>query len=583
MLKDGSTARLTVPSAETLGAETRATAPDSMFEEAPVALFEIGLDGSFSKLNAAARALLRWPVETLLDIVEVSVREAIADPLRRLATGHIEFWTGVYPCDPDAFVFDRLHVVLTLVRTTAGAPDHLTAVVTPVGEAREEEIRLPAFLDRISTFIGLLDTDGQLLDVNEPALEIAGLGRGDVVGRPFDQTYWWSFAPAVQTRLRSDIARAAKGEDITYDTQARVAGGRFLTIEFRLAPLRDPTGRVIRLLASAVDVSRRKAKEGELAQTADQLQMAIDVGRLGLCIFDFAPRSLTLSQTFRLSWGFVGNESVSPQDLVDRIHPDDLGKVRRALRRMMIRGAEYDLVHRVVWPSGVVRRIAMRGRLLGERGDRRAVWASADITERAQAEDTRMRARQRELVVAELGHRLNNLFPVVLSIAGLLAEQHRTLPDYRLALESRLRSLWATHTLLTRGSSESATIAELVSIETRPFPVDWICAEGPSVSLSGGLAEGFAMIVHELATNAVKHGALRQSGGTVDVRWTIDPDRILDFTWEERGGPQVAPPVRTGFGSSVIGACDQPPVCGEAEVTYRPEGLLYRLRLDTDG
>ena len=408
---------------------------------------------------------------------------------------------------------------------------------------------------------------------------------------------WLGLAPEVREATLSEFFAACHPDDrdlVARSVRQSWQDGCF-EADFRLMVRKDevrwfsgkghvacgPDGGLV-LFGILFDITRRKSQERDLSRTAGQLQLALDAGRLGWCHFDIDARRFTASEPFKTSHGYCVDEICSLPDLVTRLHPGDRAKVKAALARILRDGSDYDVVHRVIQPSGDVRWLAMRGRLIADDGRRRAFFVTADITERQRAEQAKAAGRQRELVVCELGHRLNNLFPVVLSVAGIMAAQHDDVADYHQALDARLRSIWATHGLLTRGASESAMVEELVRIETNPFAAVQISLSGPEIYLSGGVAEGFAMIIHELATNAVKHGALSVPEGRVDVEWS-STGRRMTLNWVERGGPTVARPVRTGFGSSVIGASAQPPVCGCAEVDFRPDGLCYRLTLSLDG
>lgn len=128
-------------------------------------------------------------------------------------------------------------------------------------ERNEHEQRLRAILDGLFAFVGLLSLDGMVLEVNRAPLEAAGIRREDVIGRPFDQTFWWSYSSETQAQLRGALARAAQGETVRFDVVVRMAAGREMPIDFAVNPLRDETGAVRQLVASAVDITERKKLE----------------------------------------------------------------------------------------------------------------------------------------------------------------------------------------------------------------------------------------------------------------------------------------------------------------------------------
>lgn len=123
-------------------------------------------------------------------------------------------------------------------------------------------------LDGLFAFVGVLAPDGTLVEANRAALQAASLLPEDVLGRPFDETYWWSYSPDVQTRLRAAIAGAARGEPSRFDAVNRVGPDRFITVDFMLAPLFDELGRVTHLIPSAVDITEKRRLEAELMRAS---------------------------------------------------------------------------------------------------------------------------------------------------------------------------------------------------------------------------------------------------------------------------------------------------------------------------
>jgi two-component sensor histidine kinase len=147
--------------------------------------------------------------------------------------------------------------------------------------------------------------------------------------------------------------------------------------------------------------------------------------------------------------------------------------------------------------------------------------------------------------------------------------------------EARLLGLSGVHDILTRESWHGAELREVVERALRPF--DQASArftiEGPAVRLQPGGALTMALILHEMATNALKYGALSNAAGRVSLSWTYDPDsRALELLWTETGGPVVTPPTRKGFGSRLIERSLGGELKGAATMDYRPEGLSCVLR-----
>lgn len=133
---------------------------------------------------------------------------------------------------------------------------------------RESEQHLRNVLDGLSGFVGVLTPDGTLIEVNRAALQGAGLKPDDVIGKKFEDTYWWSFSSESKRQLRESIERAARGEAVRYDVQARVAGDRLNFFDFAIAPLINEAGRISYLIPSGIDITERKRLEAELTRAA---------------------------------------------------------------------------------------------------------------------------------------------------------------------------------------------------------------------------------------------------------------------------------------------------------------------------
>ncbi len=129
-------------------------------------------------------------------------------------------------------------------------------------------------LDEMFQLVGVLDTDGILLECNRAALEGGGLTRAEVIGKPFWETFWWTVTPQTQADLRDAIARAARGEFVRYDVEvfARKSGKEIMVMDFTLLPVKDEQGRVVYLLPEGRDITEKKAHEREIAQKNIELQ-----------------------------------------------------------------------------------------------------------------------------------------------------------------------------------------------------------------------------------------------------------------------------------------------------------------------
>jgi two-component sensor histidine kinase len=201
-----------------------------------------------------------------------------------------------------------------------------------------------------------------------------------------------------------------------------------------------------------------------------------------------------------------------------------------------------------------------------------AVNMLVDITERKAAED------RQHLLVNEVNHRANNMLAVVQSMVRL--SKSETVADFRETLNGRIQSLARAHNLLAKSRWMGADLQHLVSEELAPFMDEdsqvWI--SGSILPMEPAAAQSMAMIVHELATNAAKHGALSTPSGKVMIQWRRAKDDRIVFKWTERGGPPTEPPTRQGVGSTVIArAADH--LQADVDTTWTEEGLAFELSL----
>jgi two-component system CheB/CheR fusion protein len=195
-----------------------------------------------------------------------------------------------------------------------------------------------------------------------------------------------------------------------------------------------------------------------------------------------------------------------------------------------------------------------------------------DITERKRAEE-----RQR-LLSAELQHRTNNLLAVIQSVAGQSLSGTQSLSEARETFMERLHALANANALLTRTDWYGATLKDVIDHELAGFAAR-ASIEGPPIRLTPSATQGFALVIHELCTNATKYGALSIPDGKVEIRWSVEDggdEPKLMFRWQERGGPRITPPQRTGFGTTLLNSAISG-ADGKPRIEYSPEGVRYTL------
>jgi PAS domain S-box-containing protein len=200
-----------------------------------------------------------------------------------------------------------------------------------------------------------------------------------------------------------------------------------------------------------------------------------------------------------------------------------------------------------------------------------------DITERKRAEQEQKRAAEAEqILVRELQHRTNNLLAVIQGIAQKTLSEPGPLNQARKVFEGRLLALASTYRQLTKSNWTGVSLSEIVRLTLEPF-VAQCEIHGPSVMLTPKDAQSFSLALHELATNALKHGALSSTVGKLSIAWIIagnGDSSVLKFRWQEHGGPPVLTPIQHGFGTTFIEA-----TFSEVSFDYARQGLICEIHV----
>ncbi len=198
----------------------------------------------------------------------------------------------------------------------------------------------------------------------------------------------------------------------------------------------------------------------------------------------------------------------------------------------------------------------------------------SDVTDRVRA------AEYQQLLLNELNHRVKNTLATVQSIVSQTLRNAPTPPEARAVIEQRMIALSRAHDVLTREKWEGAELRVIVEQALAPFREpehDRFHVRGPGLRLSPRMALDLALALHELATNAVKYGALSSASGRIDLVWTADrqctPPR-LKLRWTEKDGPPVEPPGRRGFGTRLIERSLAQDMGGQARIEFARTGVV---------
>lgn len=278
--------------------------------------------------------------------------------------------------------------------------------------------------------------------------------------------------------------------------------------------------------------------------------------------------------------GLTLEESVGPGWL-DAVHPDERSATLAAWDGVEQRG-EYYVEHRIRHAaSGEYRWHQTRASPLRDDEGRIVEWlgSSTDV------EELRALQRRQELLVAELQHRVRNLLAMIRSIGRRTAATAESVEDYSQHLEGRISALARTQALLTREIGRGVDLQNLVldELEAQAALPGRYSVKGDDVPLAPKAAEVLTLAIHELATNAVKYGALAQGDGRIEIDWTIEngdgaEPAWLRFTWAEFGVALDGGPRREGFGTELITGRVPYELKGEGRMDFRETGVAATIR-----
>ena len=324
-------------------------------------------------------------------------------------------------------------------------------------------------------------------------------------------------------------------------------------------------------------------RTAELAASTRQLQqseklrsVALAAGQMGSWEWDAGTEEIFWDRGQHLIFG-MDPDAFSPtvEHVVPLIHPDDLERLAKICASPTPQSPTFQMEFRVRRPSGEIRWcVCAAAASFDEEGEMvRLSGVTEDITERKLSEERQL------LLAREVDHRARNVVAVMQSILRITRAE--TMEDYIAAVDGRIGALSNAHRLLADSRWEGADLHRLAEEEFAPYQggdPKRVRIEGPSILLSPAMAQTLALTLHELVTNAAKHGALSVSSGSVALRWNVLPDTI-DFDWIESGGPEVKPPSRRGYGTRVFKAGIEQQLKGTLDFRWLPGGLQCRLSI----
>jgi two-component sensor histidine kinase len=315
---------------------------------------------------------------------------------------------------------------------------------------------------------------------------------------------------------------------------------------------------------------------------AKHLRLAVTAAGVALWAWEVDTDAFTMDARGFELWGLPWRKKVTFEQLSEHIHPADRDRVRAAFAATRAMLGFYETDFRIlVGPE--IRWIAARGQgedvgIVG----RTMFGIFLDVTGRKQAEEGH------ELLAGEMGHRVKNLLAIASGLTAITSRSAVSAEDMARDLTARLSALGRAHDLvrpLPDEQGSAALLGDLISVLLAPYDDPGAFSGRIRVAVERmGVGEraatGLALVLHELATNSVKYGALSEAAGTLDVTSATEDDTIT-LTWVERGGPVVdAPDAPAGFGSNLVRRTVAAQLGGPIDYDWSEGGVIVTLRMN---
>ena len=329
-----------------------------------------------------------------------------------------------------------------------------------------------------------------------------------------------------------------------------------------------------------VDVTDRREMAAQLLEQRRRLEVAVEATGLGFWEWEIEGGRVVWSERNKALYGLEPSAEVSVPRYLELVHPEDLEHVRAAFvsARDKPNGGDYSLEHRLVTPAGETRWILVHARVAtNPAGEAKlVVGTSLDITERKAAEE------RRSLLMGELAHRAKNGIAVIMAIVNQTARGQETVEGFEELLMARLQAMANSQDLVTASGGRPVSLADVIGTAVAPFGrgrFDLDAALG-EVTLRGEMAAGMGLLLHEMATNAVKYGALSNRSGRVAIARAEAPESRAAFAWKEIAGPEVAPSNASGFGTRLLNQVLRNQG-GDVKFSFEREGFQARVEFPT--
>ncbi len=419
-----------------------------------------------------------------------------------------------------------------------------------------------------------LDNELRVMNYTPAVAEIFHLVESDI-GRPIAHIK----ARVAYDELQEDARRVARTlGSVDREIADSTTGTRYMV---RVLPYRSVDNYIGGTVITFTNMTPLMRAQQALRESEERFRAIVTQATIGIA--ETRDGSLTYVNDRFCAMAGRSSEVLLGRPLRDIIHPEDADRNGALLQRLSATGEPFVADTRYLRPDGSVVWALTSVSPIRDAGGRIAGGSVAciDISDRKHAEGAlRESERHTKMLLAELQHRVRNTLAVVRSITRRTAATSETVEDYAMHLEGRIEAFARAQAMSTRAPDAGVDLEEFIREELLSLAVrdeEKASIEGPPVRLRSRMADSIGLAIHELATNALKYGALSGDAGHIDVTWRVegaDGDRRLKLEWHERGvGVAATAPRRRGFGSELIERTLRYELDAHSELQFTPGGI----------
>jgi len=449
--------------------------------------------------------------------------------------------------------------------------------------AREErvanEAREQRLIDAAHDYaIYELDREGRIITWNKGAERLKGWKADEIIGQPYTVLH----PPESRARNAPNRELTIAAETGRFEEEAvrMRKDGSVFAANVSLFPLRDEHGEVTGFVKLTRDISDRSRAGRAILESRRRMEGIVQSAMDAIITIDESLRVVLFNPAAEKIFGYSADEVLGQSVTMlipERFRPRHDQYVRRffdsGVLNRPLRGQQNDDL-KALRNSGQEFPIEASISQVTVDGEKVGTIILRDITERRTSEEARA------LLAREVDHRAKNALAVAQALVTLTRAE--TIEGFAEAVRGRIAALGRAHSLLSQSHWSGAPLEQLIQDEISPYAKEGqLDLHGPAIICSASAVQSLSLLFHELATNAVKHGALGQEGGAVKIDWVLGAD-WLTVQWVEIGGPRVKRPEGEGFGSRLLRQVSGRQLNADIDFDWDPAGLRVEIKLPAE-